>query len=74
MTIMNTMRKLYTVKEVLEYFQIAESTFYNWKREGVIRPIKIKGRLFVSEDEIERLSNPVKEDAPPPHTAEATSN
>lgn len=74
MTIMNTMRKLYTVKEVLEYFQIAESTFYNWKREGVIRPIKIKGKLFISEDEIERLSNPVKEDTHPSQSAEANSN
>lgn len=68
---MNIMSKLLTVKQFCEYFQIAESTFYKWKREGIVRPLKVGGNSYISEEEIERIIKSAQESVPPPHAAEA---
>ena len=55
------MTKLFTVKEVLDIFRISEPTFYNWKRVGKIRPIKIAGKNLISEEEINRIIKEAQE-------------
>jgi len=54
------MHKFYTVKEVLEILRISEPTFYNWKRIGRIRPIKLGGKNLISEDELNRVIESAK--------------
>lgn len=68
------MNKLYTVKDFCEHFQIAEVTFYKWKREGIVKPVKVGGNNYISEEEIERILKSAQESTPPPQSAEANSN
>ncbi len=43
--------------------RISEPTFYNWKRLGKIRPIKIAGKNLITEEEINRILREAQEQA-----------
>ena len=49
------MEKLYTVNEVMEIFQVSESTVRRWLSQGKMNYIKIIGNTRITKEEIERL-------------------
>ena len=49
------MEKLYTVKEVMEMFQVSESTVRRWLSQGKMDFVKIMGNTRITKGELERL-------------------
>jgi excisionase family DNA binding protein len=54
------MTRLYTVREVAEYFKVSERTVYGWIEMGYLRAIKVgsldgKGTVRVPEDALEEF-------------------
>jgi excisionase family DNA binding protein len=49
------MTKLYTIKEFTSMFGVSRDTYYNWKANGVITPIKVGGSVRIPEDQILKL-------------------
>jgi excisionase family DNA binding protein len=49
------MSELYTVSEVCQKLKIARQTLDTWRKKGVLKSIKIGGKVYIKEDEIIKL-------------------
>ena len=47
--------KLYTIKEVLEMLRISRTTLYRHIDNGLIKPLKLGGKVLFAESELDRL-------------------
>lgn len=50
-----TQKPIYKAKEVCSMLQISRVTLHAWAKEGLIKPYKIKSRLFFLWTDIEKL-------------------
>lgn len=48
-------KPLYKAHEVTEMFQISRQTLHQWVKEGILKPYKIKSRLFFLAADLEKL-------------------
>ena len=47
---------LFTPKEFAMFFNVSLVTFYNWRKDKIIKNIvRVGGRVYVSSDEIRRI-------------------
>ncbi len=51
----NKKEKLFTRKETIEIFKIAEASLWRWDQLGIIKSTKVGGRKYYSESEIQRI-------------------
>lgn len=49
------MDKLYTVPELLAYFQITKPTLYDWMNNCGLKMTKIRGRTYVKESDLNKF-------------------
>ncbi|EDP75545.1 helix-turn-helix domain-containing protein [Hydrogenivirga sp. 128-5-R1-1] len=54
-------RRLFTVKEALEYLRISRPTFYRLIKQGKIKPVKIGKRTLIDKNDLDRLIEESKE-------------
>ncbi len=47
--------KIIDVKEIKKIFSCDRNTIYNWRRKGLLRMVRIGGKLFASKQDIEKL-------------------
>ena len=52
---MEEKNELYTLNEVLKLLRITRQTFYDWRKKGIIKVIKIDKRILIRRSEVERL-------------------
>ena len=50
-----TFKPLYTMTEICKIFQISKPTVYEWIEHGILKPIKIKTRVYFLHQDIQRL-------------------
>jgi predicted DNA-binding transcriptional regulator AlpA len=50
-----TFKPLYTMAEICKIFQISKPTIYEWTEHGILRPIKIKARVYFLHQDIQKL-------------------
>ncbi len=48
-------KELYSHDEFCELFSISKRTSQTWRDTGIITPIRINGKIYYSEEEIERF-------------------
>jgi excisionase family DNA binding protein len=48
-------RKLWPTNEAAYLLGVARSTLYDWEREGLINFVKVGGRTFVADAELDRF-------------------
>jgi excisionase family DNA binding protein len=48
-------RKLWPVTEAAELLGVTKTTLYRWEREGYISFVKVDGRTFVADAELDRF-------------------
>ncbi|QTE21021.1 helix-turn-helix domain-containing protein [Polaribacter cellanae] len=46
---------LYTISKLVELFQTTRPTLYNWIEKGDLTPIRIGGRVFFNQIDIEEM-------------------
>ena len=46
-----------TIKEIAEYFKVHFRTVYVWIKEGKIKAVKVSQKLYISNEEFERMKN-----------------
>ena len=44
-----------TVTEFCKIFKITRGTFYNWERKGLVKVVRIRGIVRITDEEVERL-------------------
>ncbi len=49
----DTMEKLYTIKELAEYFNVSKDTIWRWIRNNELNTINIGGRKRVKESDLQ---------------------
>ncbi len=52
--------KLYTVTEVLGILRISRATLYRHIESGLLKPLKLGGKVLFSESELDRLIKKLK--------------
>ncbi len=52
--------KLYTVNEVVEMLRISRATLYRHIESGLLKPLKLGGKVLFSESELDRLIKRLK--------------
>lgn len=53
-----TYKPLYKMREVCDLLQVSRPTLYEWIREGLLKPYKIKSRVYFLYDDIVRILRP----------------
>ncbi len=48
---------LFDVQEALDELEIGYATFYRWIKKGLISPVKIGGRHYVTQSDVARLKS-----------------
>jgi len=48
---------LFDIQEVLDQLQIGYATLYRWIKKAGISPVKIAGRNYLTQSDIERLKS-----------------
>ncbi len=56
-----TQKPLYKAHEVCTMLQISRQTLHKWAKEGILKPYKIKSRVFYLWADIEKLVKPIDE-------------
>ncbi len=52
------MKKLYTSKEIEEFFQISPITLQRWRKQGLIPFVKLTSKkILYSQDDVEAVYN-----------------
>lgn len=46
---------MYSIKEVCILLGVTRQTLRNWKNSGILIPIKIGGKVYYTEEQLERL-------------------
>lgn len=54
--------KLYTVKEVMESLRISRATLYRHIDSGLLKPLKLGGKVLFPESELTRLLTRLKKE------------
>jgi excisionase family DNA binding protein len=49
--------QVYTAKETQKILKISRATFEVWKKKGLLKVVKIGGKVLVKKEEIERILN-----------------
>lgn len=44
-----------TIRQTCEHLNVCRSTLWRWQKEGVLKPIKIKGRVMFARSGIDKL-------------------
>lgn len=52
---MDSKSKLLTPKEVADFFGVSIVTLIAWRKKGIIDAIKIKRKVFFTQEEIDRV-------------------
>ncbi len=52
--------KLYTIKETLDLLRISRTTLYRHIESGLIKPLKLGGKVLFAEGELDRLIRKLK--------------
>ena len=47
--------KLWQNKEVMEFLGVSRRVIYEWQKKGVMETVKIGGKVYVPDSEIQRL-------------------
>jgi excisionase family DNA binding protein len=50
-----TTKPLLSLKEICELFQISKPTVYDWIEHGMLKPYKVRGRVFFLLSDIQSL-------------------
>lgn len=48
--------KLMTAKEVCLYFSINSATLWRWRKNGIIKEVRVQGRVYYKREEVESLA------------------
>lgn len=54
--------KLYTIKEVMDMLRISRTTLYRHIESGLIKPLKLGGKVLFAESELNRLLTRLKKE------------
>ena len=49
------MEDLITIKEFCDYFKISKPTFYEWKKSGKVKVMKIGRVIRIRKEELEKI-------------------
>ena len=49
------MHDLITIKEFCDYFKISRPTFYEWKKSGKVKVIKIGRLIRIKKEQLEKI-------------------
>ena len=49
--------KLVTINKLIKIFETTRPTIYSWIDLGLLKPIKIGGRVYFNEDDLQELIN-----------------
>lgn len=55
-----TQKPLYKADEVCAMFHITRQTLHEWGKEGIVKPYKIKSRVFYLWNDLEKLITPTQ--------------
>ncbi|RTL56344.1 MAG: DNA-binding protein [Sphingobacteriales bacterium] len=47
--------RLLDMQDILQLFKITSRTAHNWVRQGILQPIRIGGRIYFLESEVEEM-------------------
>ena len=47
--------KLYTITKLVKIFETSRPTIYAWIEKGLLKPIKLSGRVYFKHEDIEAL-------------------
>ena len=56
-------KTLFRTDEVAEYFHINNRTVYNWRKNGLLKGVKIGGAVFFRKEDIAELLEKMAEKA-----------
>ncbi|MBL3548123.1 helix-turn-helix domain-containing protein [Chryseobacterium sp. KMC2] len=45
-------KEFYTRKETSEHLNVSYSTLHNWRKSGILTPIKMGAKVYYSKDEV----------------------
>lgn len=54
-------KPLFKAHEVCKMLQVSRQTLHKWAKEGILKPYKIKSRVFYLWADIEKLVKPIDE-------------
>lgn len=55
------MDKIYTAKELGELLGVGRTTIWRYQKEGLLKPIRVKRKVYYAEKDIEQLINDSRE-------------
>lgn len=47
--------EFYTMNEVIKLLKISRQNLYNWRKAGIVKTTKIRGKILFKKSEIESL-------------------
>jgi Helix-turn-helix domain len=52
-TLSKSTKDYYTRKEVVGILEVNQSTLHNWKKQGILSPVGIGGRVYYKKEDID---------------------
>lgn len=49
--------EVYTIKEAQKILKTSRQTLDVWRKKGILKAVKIGGKVFIKKDEIKKLLN-----------------
>lgn len=50
-----------TIKQFCDIFSITRSTFYQWEKQGIVKPVRVGGVVRISDTQVKQLQSESKE-------------